>query len=275
MENNIENLEKMKKEMAEKIEKFSKNNTGNWAIIDEITNEEYLKSFEEFKKRNFLLLKEGQEKSGVVAYNLKTEIKKYIKINIEDLVITEGLYTVNGQFYRPDAEEKIKSKKEGKEAQAQFAVSDPIKPFELNIFNPFMNINTNYDVFISSLSEYLEGEGKNMVYDDLENDEGKKINVFKDFIDFSEKFLFDFINNQRFTNFTGVEIKKNGFIIQIIPFNNDEMKEKGDDYILKGEKNILKNKIKYKLIADDLISENSTILTEKSKEKLKQSLENE
>lgn len=273
MENNIENLEKMKKEMAEKIEKFSKNNTGNWAIIEETTNDEYLKSYEEFKKRNFLLLKQEQEKSGIAAYNLQTEIKKYIRINIEDLVITEGFYTVNGQFYRPDAEERIKAKKEGKEAQAQFAVSNPIKPFELNIFNPFMNINTNYDVFVSSLSEYLEGEGKNMVYDDLKNNEGKKINIFKDFIDFSEKFLFDFINNQRFTNFTGVEIKKNGFIIQIIPFDNDEMKE--DNYTLKGEKNISSNKIKYKLTATDLLSENSTILTEKSKEKLKQSLENE
>ena len=112
-----------------------------------------------------------------------------------------------------------------------------------------------------------------MVYADLKNNEGKKINVFKDFIDFSEKFLLDFINNQRFTDFTGVEIKKNGFIIQIIPFHNDEMKE--DNYTLKGEKNISGNKIKYKLTADDLLSENSTILTEKSKEKLKQSLENE
>ena len=273
MENNIENLEKMKKEIAEKIENFSKNNTGNWAIIEETTNEEYLKSYEEFKKRNFLLLKQEQEKSGIAAYKLQTEIKKYIKINIEDLVITEGLYTVNGQFYRPDAEERIKAKKEGKEAQAQFAVSDPVKPIELNIFNPFMNINTNYDVFISSLSEYSEDEGKNMVYNDLKNNEGKKINVFKDFIDFSEKFLLDFVNNQRFTNFTGGEIKKNGFVIQIIPFNNDEMKE--DNYTLKGEKNISGNKIKYKLTADDLISENSTILTEKSKEKLKESLKNE
>lgn len=273
MKNNIENLEKMKKEIAEKIENFSKNNTGNWAIIEETTNEEYLKSYEKFKKRNFLLLKQEQEKSGIAAYKLQTEIKKYIKINIEDLVITEGLYTVNGQFYRPDAEERIKAKKEGKEAQAQFAVSDPVKPIELNIFNPFMNINTNYDVFISSLSEYSEDEGKNMVYNDLKNNEGKKINVFKDFIDFSEKFLLDFINNQRFTDFTGVEIKKNGFIIQIIPFYNDEMKE--DNYTLKGEKSISGNKIKYKLTADDLLSENSTILTEKSKEKLKQSLENE
>ena len=148
-----------------------------------------------------------------------------------------------------------------------------LKDIELNIFNPFMNINTNYDVFISSLSEYSEDEGKNMVYNDLKNNEGKKINVFKDFIDFSEKFLLDFINNQRFTDFTGVEIKKNGFIIQIIPFYNDEMKE--DNYTLKGEKSISGNKIKYKLTADDLLSENSTILTEKSKEKLKQSLENE
>ena len=50
---------------------------------------------------------------------------------------------------------------------------------------------------------------------------------------------------------------------------------KEDSYTLKGEKNISSNKIKYKLTATDLLSENSTILTEKSKEKLKQSLENE